>query len=124
MGQITGQVRRTRRHSRTSPTKLRYISTNKWLQEEKIYENPADESRAPELWANANLWLKIEKLMYVQMEAVNSLRSYMKEIALDEREFFNAAPDQYKRIENLIDEDLIKPTQNLNDLVSVLGTVR
>ena len=31
--------------------------------EDKIYEQPADESRAPELWLNSSLWMKVEKLM-------------------------------------------------------------
>ena len=30
--------------------------------EDKIYENPADESRAPELWTNSAAWLKVDKV--------------------------------------------------------------
>lgn len=88
--------------------------------EEKIYENPADESRAPELWQNQNLWLKVEKLLYVQMEAVNTLRQYMKDLSMDERDFFHDSPDGFKRVETLIDEELSKPTASLNDLVCIL----
>ncbi|KAF2664719.1 hypothetical protein BT63DRAFT_96732 [Microthyrium microscopicum] len=85
--------------------------------EEKIYENPADESRAPELWANQNLWLKVEKLLYVQMEAVDSLRQYMRELAMEVREFAHDIPEQFKRVEVLIEEELTKPTASLNDLL-------
>lgn len=53
--------------------------------EEKIYENPADESRAPELWQNQNLWLKVEKLLYVQMEAFTTLRQYLRELSTENK---------------------------------------
>ena len=33
--------------------------------EDKIYENPADESRAPELWTNQASWLKVDKTLYL-----------------------------------------------------------
>ena len=83
-----------------------------------FYENPADESRAPELWQNQNLWLKVEKLLYVQMESFNTFRQFMRDISTqDEREFFRDAPDRFNRIEKLVDEELIKPTASLSDLV-------
>lgn len=87
-------------------------------QEERIYENPADEARAPELWSNSSLWLKVEKLLSLQISAVNNFKEYLKEVAMDERDFFRESPEQFKRLQTLIDEELIKPTTNLTDLVT------
>jgi hypothetical protein len=92
-------------------------------QEDRIYENPADESRAPELWGNSNIWLKVEKLLSLQLSAVNNFKEYLKEIAMDDRDFFHESPEQFNRVQTLIDEDLLKPTTNLNDLVSCLYVV-
>lgn len=86
--------------------------------EDKIYENPADESRAPELWINSSLWLKVEKLMSVQIATVTSLQEYMKELALDERDFFRDSTERLRRMQDLLDEELAKPTTALTDLVS------
>jgi hypothetical protein len=86
--------------------------------EEKIYEDPADESMAPELWRNSSLWLKVEKLLSVQVANVVTLQEYLKEIALDEHDFFKDGGDRLKRVQDLIDEELIKPTTSLTDLVS------
>jgi hypothetical protein len=93
-------------------------TANARTQEDRIYENPADESRAPELWSNSNIWLKVEKLLSFQLSAVNNFKEYLKEIATDDREFFHESPEQFNRVQTLIEEDLLKPTANLNDLVS------
>jgi hypothetical protein len=61
------------------------ISIADQTKEEKIYENPADESRAPELWTNQNIWLKVEKLLYVQKEAFTTLRQYLRELSTEEK---------------------------------------
>lgn len=42
--------------------------------EDKIYEQPADESRAPELWKNQAKWLILEKLMYYHIDCVADMR--------------------------------------------------
>lgn len=48
--------------------------------EDKIYEQPADETRAPELWHNSNIWLKVEKLMYVHIDVVNDMKVRLHEL--------------------------------------------
>ncbi|KAE9961460.1 hypothetical protein BLS_002032 [Venturia inaequalis] len=92
--------------------------------EDKIYENPADESRAPELWTNSSLWLKIEKLMSLQKAAIGDLQVQMRELAESpnddddgKMEWFKNTPRDIGRIAGLIDEELIKPTANLSDLM-------
>jgi hypothetical protein len=42
---------------------------------------------------------------------------------MDDRDFFHESPEQFNRVQTLIDEDLLKPTTNLNDLVSDFSVV-
>lgn len=49
--------------------------------EDKIYEQPADETRAPELWLNSSLWLKVEKLMFVHIDVVKEMRLRLRDLA-------------------------------------------
>lgn len=49
--------------------------------EDKIYENPADESRAPELWTNQAAWLKVDKVMYLHQDLVKEMQAHLRELA-------------------------------------------
>lgn len=88
--------------------------------EDQIYEQPADETRAPELWTSSALWLKYDKLLYFHQEcfedAYNSLQ----------RSLFKGHPSylpfpgiekNFKRLNNTLQDDLVKATQNLSDLM-------
>ena len=89
-------------------------------QEEKIYEQPADESRAPELWSNLAHWLKYEKLMFYHIDIVNEMRKYLVEIdgdLSDEGLWLKESPEDFERLSNLIQEDLVKRTNNLSELM-------
>ena len=92
--------------------------------EDKIYENPADESRAPELWTNQAAWLKVNKIMYIHQDLVKELQSHMKELAdADDEdsgvevEWLASSPAQYDRLAHSVTEDLVQPTDNLSDLM-------
>ncbi|CUS11241.1 unnamed protein product [Tuber aestivum] len=88
--------------------------------EEKIYEQPADESRAPELWSNSAHWLKYEKLMFYHIDIVNDMRKYLVEIdgdLTDEGLWLKESPEDFDRLSNLIQEDLVKRTNNLSELM-------
>ncbi|RPA89268.1 hypothetical protein L873DRAFT_1722655 [Choiromyces venosus 120613-1] len=88
--------------------------------EEKIYEQPADESRAPELWLNSAYWLKYEKLMFYHIDIVNEMRKYLVEIdgdLTDEGLWLKESPEDFDRLSNLIQEDLVKRTNNLSELM-------
>lgn len=99
---------------------LNICSTHVSILEDKIYENPADESRAPELWTNQNLWLKVEKLIYIHLDIIKEMRMQMKEL-IDEpdsqEEWLVGTLDEFEKLENLLQEDLVKPTANLSDLM-------
>ncbi|RPB21442.1 hypothetical protein L211DRAFT_851420 [Terfezia boudieri ATCC MYA-4762] len=47
--------------------------------EDSIYEQPADESRAPELWENSAFWNRYEKLMFYHVDTMNDMRRYLGE---------------------------------------------
>lgn len=86
--------------------------------EDRIYENPADETKAPDLWQNSSLWLKLEKLLTLQSSSISLLRNSLKELSGDpDREFLKDAESQISRIRTLIEEELSKPTVALTDLV-------
>lgn len=90
--------------------------------EEKIYENPADESRAPELWTNSALWLKVEKLISLQLGTIGEVQNNMKELADDvvpHEEWLHHTPDEFRSVETMVQEQLVKPTANLSDLVDI-----
>ncbi|KAH7060383.1 cora-like Mg2+ transporter protein-domain-containing protein, partial [Macrophomina phaseolina] len=87
--------------------------------EDKIYENPADESRAPELWVNSSLWLKVEKLAYLHLDLARDMRNILKEVTGDDGpdEWISQSAEQFDKVANSVNEDLIKPTSNLSDMM-------
>ncbi|EEP75680.1 predicted protein [Uncinocarpus reesii 1704] len=95
--------------------------------EDKIYEQPADETRAPELWTNSNLWLKMEKLMFLHLDIIKELKTRLRDLTDDmERDdpWLEGAPGDFERLGNLITEDLIKPTKNLISLLYQSVSIR
>ncbi|KAK8205995.1 hypothetical protein IWZ01DRAFT_62690 [Phyllosticta capitalensis] len=97
---------------------LRACETHVSILEDKIYDNPADESRAPELWTNSSLWLKVEKLIYLHLDIAKETRIMMKELTdegLDE--WLSSVPEDFDKLANSVQEDLIKPTSNLSDMM-------
>ena len=88
--------------------------------EDKIYEQPADESRGPELWQNAASWLKVERLMFTHMNVVRELQANLRELTEEagtNEIWLEDAPADFEGLSNRIQEDLVKPTANLNDLM-------
>lgn len=88
--------------------------------EDKIYEEPADETRAPELWTNSNMWLKVERLISIHMNVVKEMQNNLRELTGEpkvEDNWLESSPDDLERVGNLVQEDLVKPTANLADLM-------
>ncbi|KAL1639297.1 hypothetical protein SLS58_008010 [Diplodia intermedia] len=98
---------------------MRACETHVSILEDKIYENPADESRAPELWINSSLWLKVEKLIYLHIDLAKDVRNMMGDVTGDEGpdEWISQSAEEFDKIANSVSEDLIKPTQNLSDMM-------
>ncbi|KAK2808239.1 hypothetical protein FQN50_004981, partial [Emmonsiellopsis sp. PD_5] len=95
--------------------------------EDKIYEQPADETRAPELWMNSNLWLKVEKLLFVHIDVVKEMRGRLGELADDmetDETWLDTIPGDYDRLSTLVEEDLVKPTKTLISLLYQSVSIR
>jgi hypothetical protein len=95
--------------------------------EDKIYEQPADETRAPELWTNSSNWLKIEKLMFIHIDIVKDMRARLRELVEDvdtEDNWLEDIPGDFARLSNLVEEDLTKPTAALSSLMYQSVSIR
>ncbi|KAK4556046.1 hypothetical protein LTR86_006742 [Recurvomyces mirabilis] len=95
--------------------------------EDKVYENPSDESRAPELWTNQAAWLKVDKVMWIHQDLIKEMQTHMRELAeveVDEGEepiqppdWLASTPAEYDKLGHSVQEDLVQPTNNLSDLM-------
>ena len=88
--------------------------------EDKIYEGPADETRAPELWTNSSMWLKVERLVWIHIAVLKEMQGHLRdltgELAIEDN-WLESSSSDFERLSNLVQEDLIKPTANLADLM-------
>ncbi|GAB1725678.1 hypothetical protein NU195Hw_g4836t2 [Hortaea werneckii] len=94
--------------------------------EDKIYENPADESRSPELWTNQAAWLKVNKIMWIHQDLVKQMQSQLRALAefetedgegIDCPDWLASIPTDYEKLSHSVVEDLVQPTANLSDLM-------
>lgn len=88
--------------------------------EDKIYDGPADETRAPELWTNSSMWLKVERLVSIHSAVLKEMQSHLGELTTDmamEDNWLESSTGDMERISNLVQEDLVKPTAALADLM-------
>ncbi|KAL8721748.1 MAG: hypothetical protein Q9225_001646 [Loekoesia sp. 1 TL-2023] len=88
--------------------------------QDRIYEQPADESRAPELWTNASNWLKVERLVTIHSNVIKEMQNNLRELDSEptaEDNWLENGPSDMERISVLVQEDLVKPTDSLNDLM-------
>jgi hypothetical protein len=58
--------------------------------------------------------------MYIHCDIVKEMRSHLKELLDDDEpgEWFESTLEEFDKLSNTIQEDLIKPTAALSDLVS------
>ncbi|KAK5114447.1 hypothetical protein LTR62_002382 [Meristemomyces frigidus] len=93
--------------------------------EDRIYQSPADESRAPELWTNQAAWLKVDKVIVMHKDLVHEMQTQLRELAgVDEEdpplpplEWLASTPAEYEKLSHSVQEDLVQPTNNLSDLM-------
>lgn len=88
--------------------------------EDKIYDGPADETRAPELWINSSMWLKVERLISIHSAVLKEMQSHLGELSNDPAEgddWLESSTGDMERLSNLVQEDLVKPTASLADLM-------
>ena len=88
--------------------------------EDKIFDGPADETRAPELWANSSMWLKVERLVSIHSAVVKETQANLRELTNElatEDNWLEASIGDMERLTSLVQEDLVKPTTSLTDLM-------
>ncbi len=88
--------------------------------EDKIYEGPADETRAPELWTNSSMWLKVDRLVWIHIAVLKEMQGHLRDLTGDlaiEDNWLESSMGDFKKLSNLVQDDLIKPTANLADLM-------
>lgn len=69
--------------------------------QDRIYEQPADETRAPELWTNASNWLKMERLITIHSNVVKEMQVNLRELASEpttEDNWLEKIPGDMERI--------------------------
>jgi len=84
---------------------------------DKIYENPANEALAPLLWTNSDNWLSAERLMSIHTNVVKECQANLVEASEGLEPWLEAIPGDFKRLSTLVQEDLVKPTAGLTDLM-------
>jgi len=84
---------------------------------DKIYENPANEALAPLLWTNSDNWLSAERLILIHINVVKECQTNLVEASEKLETWLEAIPGDFKRLSNLVQEDLVKPTAGLTDLM-------
>jgi hypothetical protein len=86
-----------------------------------VYENPADESRAPELWKNSAQWLKVERVLYIHADLIREMRAILHDLASgdpkDQEPWLGTVPDEMDKLTQQWDRDIIGPTSGLSDLM-------
>lgn len=87
-----------------------------------VYDNPADESRAPELWKNSAQWLKVERLIYIHADIVKEMVAHLHDLVSggpkDVNEpWLGTVPEEFDKLTGQWDRDIIAPTSGLSDLM-------
>ncbi|KAF9696293.1 hypothetical protein EKO04_005551 [Ascochyta lentis] len=100
---------------------LATCETHVGILEDKIYDNPADESRDQELWSNSALWLKVERLIWKHLDMINDMRTYLHELASgdpkEDEEWLGNTPTELERLTKQWERDIIGPTNALAELM-------
>lgn len=95
-------------------------STHVSILEEKIYDQPADDSRAPELYNHSRTWPKFEKLVSAQVAILKEIQYNLQGFGSESVKtdgWLESSLGDMSRISDLVRETLTKPTANLSDLM-------
>ena len=93
-------------------------TTHVSILEDKIYDGPADESRAPELWTNSSMWLKVERLVAIHLALITEMEANLKELTGDpDDRWLDGCSDDFRKLAELVQDDLVKPTTGLSELM-------
>ena len=66
------------------------------------------------------MWLKVERLVSIHISVVKEMQTNLRDFLGEpevEDNWLDASPDDMEKIRDLVQEDLVKPTANLADLM-------
>lgn len=66
------------------------------------------------------MWLKVERLVSIHVSVVKEMQTNLRDFLSEpevEDNWLDASPDDMEKIRDLVQEDLVKPTANLADLM-------
>ncbi|KKY23233.1 putativelike mg2+ transporter family protein [Phaeomoniella chlamydospora] len=115
--------------TRSWETVLDLASEHQTILENKIYDQPADESRARELWANSFQWLRADKLMAQHRNLTKVLKTHADVLTEDvkasaEIKFLSEAPNELERLGKNLESNLVKSTEDLITLLYQSVSIR
>lgn len=88
---------------------------------DKIYDNPADESRDQELWGGSALWLKVERLIWKHRHIAGDMQMYLHELTFghpkEGEKWLGNIPSELEFFTSQCERHLTKPTMELTDLM-------
>lgn len=89
--------------------------------EERVYENPADDSRTSALWSVSKQLLQAERLLKFHILLLENIQNDFGGLLEEESlptDWLRPNLDEFKRLSSEVEETLKKPTAHMVDLVS------
>ncbi|KAI4145810.1 MAG: hypothetical protein L6R39_003691 [Caloplaca ligustica] len=88
--------------------------------EERVYEDPADDSRTSALWSVSKQLLQAERLLKFQILLLENIQNdfggLSQEGVLPRSDWLRPNLDEYRRLSSEVEETLTKPTAHMVDL--------
>lgn len=95
--------------------------------EERVYENPADDTRTNALWSVSKQLLQAERLLKFHVLLLENIQNDFKGLEQEDdvpTEWLQPNLTEFKRLSSEVEETLKKPTAQMVDLVSLRGHLR
>ncbi|KAL8723478.1 MAG: hypothetical protein Q9225_000211 [Loekoesia sp. 1 TL-2023] len=95
--------------------------------EERIYEDPADDSRSSALWSVSKQLLQAERLLKFHILLLENIQNDFGGLYQEgtmPADWLRPNLDEFKRLSSEVEETLKKPTAHMVDLVSFLRVIR
>ncbi|KAL8995044.1 MAG: hypothetical protein Q9169_005143 [Polycauliona sp. 2 TL-2023] len=95
--------------------------------EERVYENPADDSRTSALWSVSKQLLQAERLLKFHILLLENIQNDFGGLLQEGRlpsDWLRPNLDEFKRLSSEVEETLKKPTAHMVDLVSAGNGLR
>lgn len=92
--------------------------------EERVYEDPADDSRTGALWSVSKQLLQAERLLKFHILLLENIQNDFGELSQEDSlppDWLRPSLDEFRRLSSEVEETLKKPTAHMVDLVGPRG---